>query len=237
MNIHYLQHVPFEGLGSMEALLKSGGHRLTRIRLYLEEAFPQPHEIDWLIVMGGPMGVHDGDQYPWLTREKAFISQVIQQGKLVLGICLGAQLIATVLGAQVTRSSDREIGWFDIERDPLIATSIFAKAFPQQLKVFHWHGETFAIPAGAVPLASSAACKNQGFIYDERVLALQFHLETTMATAQALIDHCADELDGSTYVQPATTMLENPERFGRINQVMAAVLDIFENRHRQLNNA
>ena len=237
MNIHYLQHVPFEGLGSMEALLKNRGHQLTRTRLYLEEAFPQPNEIDWLIVMGGPMGVHDGDQYPWLTREKAFISEVIHQGKPVLGICLGAQLIAAVLGAQVTRNSAREIGWFDIERDPLIANSIFAKAFPQQLKVFHWHGETFAIPAGAIPLASSAACKNQGFIYDERVLALQFHLETTLATAQKLIDHCADELDDSTYVQSASTMLENPERFGRINQVMAAVLDIFEDHHRQLNNA
>lgn len=237
MNIHYLQHVPFEGLGSMEPFLIGRGHRLTSTRMYLKEQLPRMSEIDWLIVMGGPMGIHNEEQYSWLRQEKTFIMQAIQEGKIVLGICLGAQLIAAVLGAKVARNSAREIGWFDIDCDPLIANSIFAEAFPQQLKVFHWHGDTFDIPAGAVPLASSVACKNQGFIYADRVLALQFHLETTPETAQKLIEHCADELDGSTYVQTATMMLEEPERFSRINQVMAAVLDIFENKQRQRNNA
>ncbi|MBN1957567.1 MAG: type 1 glutamine amidotransferase [Desulfuromonadales bacterium] len=228
MNIHYLQHVPFEDLGSMEETLTAGGHYLTCTRLYAGENCPNDDAFDWLIVMGGPMGINDTDQYPWLTEEKNFIRRAIENRKIVLGICLGAQLIAAALGARVMKNPHREIGWFSIERHPQLEQTSFASVFPRQLEVFHWHGDTFSLPDGAVPLAASEACLNQGFLYGERVLALQFHLETTAESAAELIKNCGDELDGSCYVQSEQEILQIPERFDRNNRIMAAVLSTLE---------
>lgn len=228
MNVHYLQHVPFEDLGSMEQHLVSKGHNLSSTKLYSGERLPDSENFDWLIVMGGPMGIYDEGQYPWLREEKEFIKQAIEQRKIVLGICLGAQLIAAALGADVKKNLHREIGWFTIERDQQIEKTRLASAFPQQLDVFHWHGDTFSTPEGAIPVASSQACANQGFFYNGRVLALQFHLETTPTSAANLIENCRDELDGSFYVQSEQELLEKPERFNRINQVMSAILGTLE---------
>jgi len=231
MNIHYLQHVPFEGLGSMESALKTGGHQLSSSHLYKDQSLPALEEIDWLIIMGGPMGVQDETEYPWLKSEKEFILQAIESGKIVLGICLGAQLIAAALGAQVYKNRHKEIGWFDIHRDATADTNALATTIPQQAEVFHWHGDTFDIPAGAQPLASSSACQNQGFIFDNRVVGLQFHLETTPELIQDLINNSRDELDGSRYVQSEEEMLAKPQRFARINPIMAAILETLAEIH------
>jgi len=230
MKIHYLQHVPFEGLGSIEPELTAKGHRLTNTQLYKNDPFPAVDTIDWLIVMGGPMGINDENEYPWLKRESDYIRQVIDAGKIVLGICLGAQLIAAALGAKVYKNHYREIGWFKINRYPEADDTILSSVIPTQTEVFHWHGDTFDIPAGAKPLASSAACSNQGFILDNRVVGLQFHLETTPETAQILIDNCRNELDGSTYVQSERDILAEPQKFTRNNQIMSAALDVLEKR-------
>ena len=228
MNIHYLQHVPFEELGSIEAELTRKRHQLTSTNLFKNELLPTVDNIDWLIIMGGPMGVNDEDQYRWLKQEKQFIKQAIESGKIVMGICLGAQLIAAALGAKVYKNRHSEIGWFNINRHPEAEETILSSAIPPQVEVFHWHGDTFDIPAGAKSLASSAACPNQGFILDNRVVGFQFHLETTPTSAQALINKCRDELDGSVYVQSESEMLSDPRRFSRINQIMANVLDCLE---------
>lgn len=228
MNIHYLQHVPFEELGSIEAELKKRKHQLTSTNLYKNEPLPTIDNIDWLIIMGGPMGGHDEDKYPWLQKEKRFIQQAIKSGKIVLGICLGAQLIAAALDAKVYKNRHSEIGWFNIKRHPEAESTILSSAIPPQVEVFHWHGDTFDIPTGAKSLASSAACPNQGFILDNRVVGLQFHLETTPTSAQALINKCRDELDGSVYVQSEEEILADPRKFLRINQIMANVLDCLE---------
>lgn len=231
MDIHYLQHVPFEALGSIEAELTGKKHQLTSTKLYKNEPLPAIETVDWLIIMGGPMGIHDEDKYLWLKQEKEFIRQVIGAGKIVLGICLGAQLIAAALGAKVYKNRYSEIGWFNIKRHPEAENTILANAIPPQAEVFHWHGDTFDIPAGVKPLASSAACQNQGFILDNRVVGLQFHLETTPTSAQALINKCRNELDGSRYVQSEKEMLSDPKRFSRINQIMANVLVCLEKQH------
>lgn len=228
MHIHYLQHVPFEGLGSMERWFRQRGHHITATHLYRAESLPSIDNIDWLIVMGGPMGVNDEDQCAWLAEEKAFIGRAIEQGKMVLGVCLGAQLIAEVLGAPVTKNLHREIGWFPLAISDAAKTTAIGKILPDQSEVFHWHGDTFAVPAGAVPLASSLACENQGFIYDNRVIGLQFHLETTYESARDLTTYCADELDGSKYVQSAQQILQEPARFARINQLMGDILGCLE---------
>ena len=201
MRIHYLQHVPFEGIGSMEAYFISHGHKLSSTHLYLNETFPQLHDFDWLIVMGGPMGVGDELQYSWMSKEKSFIKSAIESGKIVLGICLGAQLIAEVLGAKVYKNSDREIGWFPINVSEHVSNTILRGVFPQGIEVFHWHGDTFDVPVPSVLLASSEACQNQGFIVGDRIVGLQFHLETPPDSAKALVENCRNELDGSKFVQ------------------------------------
>ena len=185
MRIHHLQHVPFEGLGSMESYFRSGGHTMTSTHLYRGDRLPDINNLDFLIIMGGPMGVSDEAQYPYLTSEKAFIKTAMDSGKTVLGICLGAQLIADVLGAGVKKNTYREIGWFPLTRTPEIRKTALDRCFPQFLDVFHWHGDRFEIPDGALPLASSMACDNQGFIIDDRIVGFQFHLETTEESARS----------------------------------------------------
>lgn len=228
MNVHYLQHVPFEGLGSMKAWLINQGHNITVTHLYNNEELPPINNVDWLIVMGGPMGVEDQAIYPWLTKEKTYIKQAIDQGKIVLGICLGAQLIADVLGAHVIKNSFREIGWFPIQLSERVKATELGAALPTEFDVFHWHGDTFAIPDNAIPLASSEACLNQGFILNERIIGLQFHLETTTESALDLTIHCKNELDNSRYVQTAEVILEKPERFEKINKIMDLILGYLE---------
>jgi GMP synthase-like glutamine amidotransferase len=225
MRIHYLQHVAFEGIGSMAPYFIDKGHRLSSTRLYLNEPLPQLNDFDWLIVMGGPMGVDDELKYQWLSREKAFIKSSIESGKIILGICLGAQLIAAVLGAKVYKNHHREIGWFPIAISEQANDTIFQRVFPQRLEVFHWHGDTFDIPESGVPLASSKACPNQGFIVENRIVGLQFHLETTPDSASALVENCREDLDGSEFVQSEKEILSKESRFLRINEVMNAVLE------------
>ena len=226
--VHYLQHVPFEGLGSIEKVLMERGDKVSVTRLFMGEKLPETSAFDWLIVMGGPMGIYDESEYPWLKTEKQFLKAAIEDGKTVLGICLGAQLIADVMGTQVYKNKFREIGWFKINLDLTLASALnhtpIKDIFPQNIEVFHWHGDTFDIPEGAIPLASSEATPNQGFIFNDRIIALQFHLETTLDSAKALIKNCHNELDGSKYVQSEVEMLSNPDRFENINKVMKKLL-------------
>ncbi len=231
MNVHYLQHVPFENLGSIETMLKSRGHRITASRIFQGDTFPLMDEFDWLIVMGGPMGAHDDTIYPWLEPEKNFIRNAIDAGKIILGICLGAQLIAAVLGAKVTRNRFREIGWFPIAWHREAGSTLCSGAFSEQSMVFHWHGDTFDIPARAVRLASSKACSNQAFLFKDRVMGLQFHLETTPESARLLLENCRDELDGSNYVQEESEILSDPSRFTAINSLMESLLERLEKIH------
>jgi GMP synthase-like glutamine amidotransferase len=221
MRIHALQHVPFEDIGSMAQDFHQAGYSVDSTHWYRGDRTPSLESFDALIVMGGPMGVYDEDAFPWLRDEKALIKAAIEAGKTVMGICLGAQLIACVCGAEVKSNTHKEIGWF-----PLTAQAPdepLARLLDGQ-NVFHWHGDTFDLPKGAVWLASSEACPHQAFRLGRNVFGFQFHLETTPASAAALIKHCASDLDGSRYVQDATRMEKNSADFTRINAVMSAVL-------------
>jgi len=228
MRIHHLQHVPFEGLGTMGSYFLDRGHQLGSTHFYRGNPLPSVAEFDWLIVMGGPMGVYDELEFPWLKTEKSFILESIESGKIVLGICLGAQLIASALGARVFKNPYREIGWFPIGRKIDAKDSAIADVFPDRLEAFHWHGDTFDIPDRAKLLASSEACRNQGFVLGSRVIGLQFHLETTLESAAALIQNCGAELDGSKYVQSAADILSDKSRFLRINEIMISLLEKLE---------
>lgn len=230
MNIHWLQHVAFEGLGSIEKWALSHGHTLSCTRFFADDILPPLNAFDLLIVMGGPMGVHDLKQYHWLKEEKAFLRQVIAAGKPILGICLGAQLLADVLGAQVTANKEKEIGWFPVTRVCAAGNSAgisdhLTAILPGSQIVFHWHGDTFALPKKAVPLYSSSACINQAFVYNERVIGLQFHLETTPEGIGALIENCREELIPAPWIQQEEEILAQKDIFPEINSWMEALLD------------
>jgi len=223
MKAHYLQHVPFEGIGSVGPWLEAAGYKVSRTRLFAAEEPPSPDEIDFLVIMGGPMSVNDEGEYPWLVREKQFVRDVIAAGKPVLGVCLGAQLIANCLGARVYRNAVKEIGWFPIRGIPATDKTIFG--FPPSVEVFHWHGETFDLPEGAVHLAQSGVCRNQAFQYGRSVIGLQFHLETTPDSARELVQHCRDELVPADYIQTEADILNaGPEKYRSINGLMGQVL-------------
>jgi GMP synthase (glutamine-hydrolysing) len=203
LRIHYFQHVPFESPGHIEQWAKQRHHAQTLTRFYAGDGIPPIADIDWLIVMGGPMGVYDTARYPWLDNEKGFIRQCINEKKLVTGICLGAQLIAAALGAAVYPHISKEIGWYPVHlTEAGKADSIFSE-LPDTFTVLHWHGDTFDLPEGATLLASSSVCRNQAFLFKERTLGLQFHFETTPATLALMIENCRSELIPSATVQDA----------------------------------
>lgn len=201
LNIHYFQHVPFEGLGSIEVWAIQNGHHLSSTRFWESDELPKLKEIDWLIIMGGPMGVFDTDEFPWLIKEKDYIRKAIDNNKTVIGICLGSQLIADVLEAKVYRNQHKEIGWFPIHFSKNTGQFELFKNWKGSMPVFHWHGDTFELPEKVVHLAASEACKNQAFIYNQRVIGLQFHIETTKSSLEYMLTGSDDELIKNQYIQ------------------------------------
>ena len=159
---HCLLHVPFEGLANIEAWLNNASYDIRYSCLYNHDALPNHiDDIDLIFVMGGPMSVHDDVQYPWLIDEKVWLKDAIESNRPMLGICLGAQLIAHVLGASVHPNEDKEIGWFALQGIKQGHTDGFN--FPESFDALHWHGETFDLPNDASHLAQSQACINQAF--------------------------------------------------------------------------
>ncbi len=220
---HWLQHVPFEGLGSIGPWLDAAGYLTTATRFFESADLPSARDVDLLVVMGGPMSVNDEAALPWLAMEKCFIREVVDDGRPVLGICLGAQLVASAMGSRVKPNRVKEIGWFPIQGVPADAAAVFR--FPPAIDVFHWHGETFDLPTGAVRLARSAACENQAFQLGWMVVGLQFHLETTPGSAREIVDNCRDELVEAEYVQSASAILAAPfEKYLAANAQMAELL-------------
>lgn len=225
MQIHYLQHVPFEKLGSIEPWSRTHGYSLSATKFYQGDPLPEMKSIDWLIVMGGPMNIYEEDKYPWLVQEKKLIEQAIKERKVVIGICLGAQLIADVLGAKIFQNQYKEIGWFPIYLTDKAKESPLFNFLPQKLNVFHWHGDTFDLPAGAAQVAQSEACHNQAFIYNGKVLALQFHLEVMLENVQQIIAYCGNEISEGKYIQKPKEMLAQEKDFRKIQEAMEGILD------------
>ena len=223
LNIHCLQHVAFEGLGCMEKWIMNNNHNLTYTHFYNGDKLPEVNKIDVLIVMGGEMSIHDEADFPWLKAEKVFIKEVIDKGKKVLGICLGAQLISHVLGGIVSINKEKEIGWFPVET---VAPEMpILNDVPAILNVFHWHGETFSIPENAVRLFQSEGCANQGFLYKNQVLGLQFHFEVTRETMSEMAVEGQDELIEDKYVQSLETILNTTAFIEENNKIMFGFLD------------
>jgi len=231
MRIHYLQHVPFEDLGNIENWALAKGHQISRTQLFKDDPLPEPEEFDWLIVMGGPMNIYEEDEFPWLAREKVFIKDAIDSGKIVLGVCLGAQLVASVFGARVHRNRYPEIGWFDVRLTDEARESRVFKHFPGRFTAFHWHGDTFDLPPGCTWIAESDACRNQAFEYDGQVIGLQFHLDTTLESIRRLIRYSGDELVPGEDVQSEEKILAQCGNLDDLREHSEMLLDCIEDEY------
>ena len=199
MRIHVIQHVPFEGPGLIAEWAAEQGHALTTTHAIAEE-YPAPDEADMLVVMGGPMDADDESMSPWLIPEKRFVAETIAAGGLILGICLGAQIVAEVLGGRVKRAEQCEIGWYPVRLTETGGSEPLFERWPDEVVVGHWHGDTFDLPLGLEPTLSSEVTPNQAFVFEDRVVGLQFHLEWNEQALSALFDESLEDLDdgGST---------------------------------------
>ena len=222
MKVHVFQHAPFEDLGSIRVWLDQRGAEISYTRSFAGDRVPVIAGFDMLIAMGGPMSVNDEADLLWLKDEKRAVRDAIERDIPVLGVCLGAQLIASALGARVYRNAVNEIGWFPIRA---LAHAGSSFGFPSECTVFHWHGETFDLPPGATPLASSEACEHQAFQLKRNVIGLQFHLEMTPDSAIALVENCRQELVPGPYVQSEAELRAVPAAaYATANELMDQVL-------------
>lgn len=229
------QHVPFEILGTLNSLLKARGFRIRYANFGRHpDAQPIVASYNGLVVLGGPMTVKDIERLPHLAVEVELIRQAIDKGLPVLGICLGAQLIAKALGAQVYANDVKEIGWYDVAPTAAAKDDPLFRDFGSVEKIFQWHNDTFELPAGAVHLASSGACRHQAFRYGARVYGFQFHLEVNeplierwltvpahvaeLATVRRRIDPEVIRRETSLYIQRSQRLSE---------QVFSRFIDLF----------
>jgi GMP synthase-like glutamine amidotransferase len=225
MNAYCLQHEPFEGIAAIETWLLKNNFVVSYTRFFESDLLPSPKDVDWLIIMGGGMSVNDEQALPWLIAEKKFIRTCIKEHKVVVGICLGSQLIASSLGAKVYRNQQKEIGWFPIRKVQGIKSKIF-DTLPEKITVFHWHGETFDLPAGAELIASSEASENQIFVINEKVVGFQCHLETTAESLTSLSESCRSELIPATYIQREDQMIQDEKKYAaNMHKVLFQILN------------
>lgn len=224
--IHWLQHAEHEDSGCIEPWLRSRGHAVSHTRLYAGERPPAVSTFDWLIVMGGPMNIYQHDQHPWLVYEKQLINDACVSNKKIMGICLGSQLVADVLGGPVSLNKYQEIGWFNVNMDTNNNKSSLMDGIGSSYLAFHWHGDTYALPPGAKRLASSEACPQQAFSWGDRVLGLQFHLEVTAANAREWLR--LDPPKPDRYVQTPDYILSDESRFAENNRLMCRLLENLE---------
>jgi GMP synthase-like glutamine amidotransferase len=228
MRVHYVQHVPYEGIGRIRDWARSRGHELSGTQMWTGAAvLPDPDDIDLLVVMGGPMNVYEDREYPWLPAEKAFIAASIARGAAVLGICLGAQLTAVALGGEVIRAPHAEIGWLPVElTEAGHRLPVFAH-FPPRFTTLQWHGDTFSMPPGAAHTASSEAVPHQALAYDGgRVVGLQFHLEETPESLAELVAACGADLPApGPWVSTAEELLSPNAPYDACAELLFGLLD------------
>jgi len=225
MKIHVFQQVPFETPAMITDWAKERGHTLRFTRFYdKRHKIPDIKSYDALIILGGPMGVYDYYSCDWLQDQTTHIKQAIDAGKYVLGICLGAQLIARALGAEVKQNHSKEIGWFSVTKTMKGERSELMKGLRKVHTVMHWHGDRFELPDGARHLMKSKACDHQAFSYGTKVLGLQYHLEMDGPAIEAIIENCVDEITPSLYVQTKQKILNGVEQY-KTKDKLFTVLD------------
>jgi len=237
------QHVAHEILGTLNPLLKSAGFRIRYVNFGRHpDAQPSLEGYNGLVVLGGPMSVNHVERHPHLAAEMRLIEQAMGKNLPVLGICLGAQLIAKVLGARVYPNKEKEIGWYEVSPTGIASSDPLVAHFQETEKIFQWHGDTFDIPGGAVHLATSELCSNQAFRYRSDVYGLQFHLEVDEPMIQRWLGVAENRAEIESLhrkIDPETIRAETPGYIQRLHQLSDQVFGEFiklfgprERRHR-----
>lgn len=202
MRLHVIQHNTLPDHVAFERWAEDEEHKLTRNNMLNDTTLPNIDDFDWLIILGGIMDTHEEETYPWLVDEKKLIRQAIDANKIVLGICLGAQLVAEVLGAEVRKNEHAELGWHGVHRtDDAINSEVFS-TFPIFMSVFQWHYYMFDLPEGAARIFENEAAPNQAFEYNGRVIATQFHPEYDADCIRQLVTEHGDNMPEGPYIQP-----------------------------------
>jgi GMP synthase-like glutamine amidotransferase len=229
MHIHCLQHVAFENPGTIVEWANSNHHTISYTHFF-EDNFTLPNvaDIDALLIMGGYMNVDEETKYPWLNAEKYFIKQAIDANKKVMGICLGSQLIAAALSSKVYYAAEKEIGFFPINFTVEALQHSLFNHFTNPYNFFHWHGDTFDLPANAQLIASTNTCKHQAFLINNNVLALQFHFEMNETVIEAMLLHDGHELDEEgNFIQTKETIRQQFHHLQQNKKDMFLLLDKF----------
>ncbi len=222
-----LQHVACEGPARIAHALAERGVARQVVRIDLGEAVPPTLDgHDALVVMGGPMGVYEADRFPHLRDELRLIERAIAAGKPVLGICLGSQLIAAALGARVAPGPSKEIGWYEVTLSAAATGDRLLGRAPHGFVALHWHGDQFELPAGAVPLASSAVTPHQAFRHGETTWGILFHLEVDLAQVEAMTRAFPDEL-AAAGMAPQSLLREAPDHLRRLTPIGDSALGPF----------
>ncbi len=213
MKILVIQHSAADPPAEAAVVLDRLGCDVRIVRIDRGEAIPETVDADMLMMFGGAMSLTSPDPPPWLAQEKALIRRYVDEGQRVLGICLGAQILASALGANVRRNAQPEVGWHKIEVVDAPKRSKLADLFPRELTVFQWHQDTFEIPPGGVRLMRSTACRNQAFIVDDRILGCQFHMEANAKTVRTFLAVSSLWKQSGTFVQSESEITAGIERY------------------------
>jgi GMP synthase (glutamine-hydrolysing) len=225
MRVHALIHAPFEGLGVIRNWLSEKNHFLQETHTYRGDLLPRIENFDWLIIMGGPQSLQELDKYPYLKDELRLITQALQGNKLILGICLGAQLIAEALGAKTVTSPETEIGVYPLQLTETGYTDPIMRHFPDPFNATHWHHDMPGLPDDATVLASSSGCPRQIIRFRRGVYGLQCHLELTQTDIGKMIDHDSQDLVAGRYTQTKYELLNH--NYTEVNQLMFLFLNYF----------
>ena len=236
------QHVPFEPLGTLDAQFRTAGFRIRYVNFArLTGPLPDVRRYHGLVVLGGPMSVNQIDRYPHLEMETESIRAALDSGMPVLGICLGAQLLAAALGGKVFRNPVKEIGWYDVKPTPEGEADPLFSSFVGTEKIFQWHGDTFNMPHGAVHLAESDECANQAFRFGDHAYGLQFHLEADQALIERWLEtpvHVREIEELAGAVDPSRILADTRRYISRAqalsHELFGTFIQRFYNRRRRI---
>lgn len=225
-----LQHSAAEPAGNIETALRSRGLTPRYIRPFAGSPIPESAEgAAALVVMGGPMGVYEADKYPHLRDEMRLIEAALKAEVPVLGVCLGSQLLASVLGSTVAPAPRKEIGWFPVHLSAEAAADPIWSGGPASFVALHWHGDAYDAPAGSVPLASSEITPCQGFRHGASAWGILFHIEATAETVVGMVRDFAEELSAEG-IDPRVILLGAHDHLGTTKEIAARVFGLWADR-------